>query len=105
MKKAIAIVVLGLLFCGNAFAANKLDEFQCYYSDGSGPSYYAITNNDIIDQHMTSNSVKNRITENTNDRIISSTDTKKIVFYKRTNKFLTTYGGSDSYLASCTKLN
>ena len=104
MKKILGIVVLGLLLSGNAFA-DQSDEYQCYYTDGSGPTYYSVTNNHIIDQYMTSNSVENKITERTKDKIISSTDTKKITFYKRTNKFLTTYGGSDTYLASCTKLN
>ncbi|MDC1140272.1 hypothetical protein OAT04_05350 [Candidatus Pelagibacter sp.] len=105
MKKLLGIIVLGLLLSGNVYAANKSDEYQCYWTDGSGPTYYSVTNNHVIDRYMTSNSVENKITERTKDKIISSTDTKKITFYKRTNKFLTTYGGSDTYLASCTKLN
>ena len=106
MKKLLGILVLGLLLSSNAYASNKLDEFQCYYSDGSGPVYFAITNNHIIEDHMTSNSFENKITKNTNERIIAMTDTKQITFYKKTNKFLIVYGGGlDTFLASCTKLN
>ena len=107
MKKLLGILVLGLLLSGVAKSANKLDEFQCYHSDGSGSEYFAITNNHIITNYMTSLEKEIKIMQNTNERIIAEDDLgiKKITFYKRTKKILLQYGISESFLYSCNKLN
>jgi hypothetical protein len=108
MKKLfLSILVLGFLFGGVAKSASKLDEFQCYHSDGSGSEYFAITNNHIIMGYMTTFEKEIKIMQNTNERVVAEDDLgiKKITFYKRTKKILLQYGITESFLYSCTKLN
>ena len=105
MKKILGIIALGLLLSGNAFA-EKLDEYECYHSDGSGPAFFAIADDYIIVNFMRSDQRKEKIKVETSDKITFGNDSLfHITFYKRTNKILERYSTGGNYVFKCDKLN
>tara|TARA_Y100000389_G_scaffold187992_1_gene209996 strand:+ start:464 stop:760 length:297 start_codon:yes stop_codon:yes gene_type:complete len=98
-------MVIGLLFSGNGHA-EKLDEYECYHSDGSGPAFFALADDYIINFYLKSNASKLKKINETEEKIIFGDKFKEIVFYKRTYKILDKYFITEKvYIMTCEKLN
>ena len=105
MKKILGIIVLGLLLSGNVYA-EKLDEYECYHSDGSGPSFFALADDYIINFYLKSNASKLKKIKETEEKIIFGDKFGEIVFYKRTYKILDkNFITENVYIMTCEKLN
>ena len=90
MKKLLVIVVLCLLLSGNGHA-EKLDEYECYNSDGSGPAFFALADDYIINFYLKSNASKLKKineTEEKRKRISNRTNNGWASFYPYGLNFL-----------------
>tara|TARA_B000000609_G_C23957712_1_gene232355 strand:- start:79 stop:441 length:363 start_codon:yes stop_codon:yes gene_type:complete len=99
----ILVIVVSLFI----FKKDRLDEYSCIFSDGSGPIYLTIDNDNIIENKTTM-----KISKETSEKIVVLRYPKtnygsSHTFFKRTNKYVKRYksGEKSTFVLDCTQLN